>query len=284
MINCAKIVVSCFLLMFILNCTENPFFKDDPIQGNSIEGRVTLSDGESPDNVFIWMEDWNVGTFTNSEGKFKLTLSGSGQSGMGNGYSKLYLYVNNYYTDSAKVLFANGNLRYGEGDVNDNGELKSTRKLEKYLEIAIDVEPAVISTNYEGDIKFTTTLKSYPDSTRICTKFSNPLVITSAFITPKNAATEVTQEIDNGGKIYASIPVYHKIKDTEYKRQFTMTVPYDATKLPPGEYRFVPFVYATEYRIPGTLSYLLGENLLSPHADFLKLPMKRSGGEFTVTE
>ena len=60
----------------IFHCTHNPFFEDKigETDGSSLTGSVTLSDGETPDRIYVWLDGVNAGTYSDIGGQFKLII------------------------------------------------------------------------------------------------------------------------------------------------------------------------------------------------------------------
>ena len=69
-------IVYCITLSYLIDCSENPLFKDEDISsgGSDIKGKVSLNDNSPPDNVFIWLEGFNISTYSDSQGNFLLQL------------------------------------------------------------------------------------------------------------------------------------------------------------------------------------------------------------------
>ena len=73
-----RYIIIYFLIILTSGCTENPFAnKDQRISSRNISGRIYLTDGAKPQGIFVWLETFNVGTLTDENGVFKLTLPSS---------------------------------------------------------------------------------------------------------------------------------------------------------------------------------------------------------------
>ena len=70
------ILLSTILLIFHLNCTNNPFGNDEiSDKGRKITGTVKLTDNSSPQGIYVWLEAIEVGTYTDADGFFEKDVS-----------------------------------------------------------------------------------------------------------------------------------------------------------------------------------------------------------------
>ena len=58
----------------------------------------------------------------------------------------------------------------------------------------------------------------------------------------------------------------------------------DTSNFPAGNYQMVPYILVKQSGIPADLLTSLGDNVYEFHQDYLNLPFKRSGGNFTIIE
>ena len=268
------------LLFFALGCTENPLFKDNQIEGNSIKGKVLLKDKQTDHVAYVWLEGFDIGTFTDKDGDFQLDLSTSKQGGLSGQY-KLYFYVNNYQPDSASVLIHNGNVQPDAGDLDKKYRLRETVTLSKILDIETVVTPNTISADFDDILHVTVTLTAYQDTVRITTKIRDATVLTSAFIREIGNETQV-QLIDDGGTTYSQLPIRKEYDNPDFKRRFFMTIPFEAVNFTPGEYEMIPYLLVTPLNIPAALfnSLMRDQTQLSP--DFLNIPISENSGFFQI--
>ena len=153
------IFIIILLSSFYVGCTDNPFFEDTEFWSDklSMKGRVELiqvddiSLVEDKSGVFVWLEGLNASTYTNSEGKFELHLSSPatlpGGATAWNGVFKLYYYIANYQYEYSEILIRNGKVEYGQGDLDDKGNIKETVKLNEILSIKTTINPCSTNTN-----------------------------------------------------------------------------------------------------------------------------------------
>ncbi|MDQ7065264.1 MAG: hypothetical protein Q9P90_13595 [candidate division KSB1 bacterium] len=135
-----------WLGLFIAGCTENPFFKDDSISQphRTIAGSVRLSDGLSPDGVFIWLEGHDLTATTDTHGRFSLTLPPPvTQAGDAypDGVFRVFYFLANYYLETARVKIRKGEFLRAQADVTAKGELAPDKILQKFLRIEVTVGP-----------------------------------------------------------------------------------------------------------------------------------------------
>ena len=276
------VLISLGVIVFF--CTKNPLFKDKEITGNAVKGKVALEGRQSAENVFVWLEGYNVGTFTGQNGAFQLDLSTSSQSSGGmSGQYKLFFYVNNYQLDSASVVLVNGNIQASTGDLDNNGALKQTVLLNKALDIDVEVTPAALSTSFSDSLHITVTLQAYPDSVLITSKIRDALYLAAVFIR-QSGNNENIRLVDQGGALYTKIPIYKEYKVPNYKRQYFMTIPFDAKEYSAGEGEIIPYILVTPVNLPAGLLRNLTRNYQELNTDFLNIPIVRSGGVIRIGE
>ena len=156
-----------FSTIVLISCSENPFFKDENVSDQTtIRGTVVLNKGTSSQNVFVWLQNTDTSTRTDEHGQFNLRIppANKQEGGKFNGSYNLYFFMANYSLDSARVLFRNGILVWGEGDLNTKGEINNTITLDKILDIKTKLNTPSISNTYEGNITGTITLQASKDS------------------------------------------------------------------------------------------------------------------------
>lgn len=268
------------LIVCLINCTELPFGSDDISSGHrQIKGKVKLHDGSSPDNVYIWLSSFNIGTYTDKTGQFNLSLPPKSSMGSSDGISgtfDLYFYIANYKLVASQVVVRDGEFVYSRGDINKAGELYETKTLRRFLRINTSVSPASISVNYTGSIEVKVTLQATIDSATIIIPESLGGMLGAVFV-KKIDSHEVF--------IYKSVPVTvssSKILVGLSSQSLSMTFNLILNPLLPGKYEVIPYLLIAHEMIPGKLIDSIGSNVMELHPDYLKNPFKREGGEFEV--
>jgi hypothetical protein len=262
------------LLLVLSRCTENPLFTgDDILPGNSkISGQVSLG-LDSPENVVVWLEGFDLLTRTDSEGKFEMTLPVPAQQpdqGL-TGSFNLYFYVANYRLVTRSIVVLDGYVEDGKGSISEEGAITEVISLEKMLTLFTDLEPDKINRNYQGNITCTITVTAVRDSVQVIAHMSNS-VLTAGFIVPRPGTT------------YNIVP-YERIPEVPILCEITTegtvweyTVEAINTLVGDGDYEVVPYIVVLQPFIPPGLMNRLGSNALEFDPAYLDVPFKRSGG------
>ncbi|MCI0693374.1 carboxypeptidase-like regulatory domain-containing protein [candidate division KSB1 bacterium] len=268
-----------FSLGLVVSCTESPIGgKVDNSPKVQIRGRVDLSDGVTPEGVYVWLEGTPLSTRTDKNGFFQVTLPPARQNDptYANGVFNLYFFVANYRLNFTPVVVQNGEFAYSRGEVDKNGELTSSRHLFKLLQIKTVVDPEVVSSNYEGPVGVQAALRATLDSVTVVF----PKVIGGLLggILLKNQATgEVSIDAADAGPNLREV---EKIGNEFYYKRLIFTR--RRSELPPGEYEIVPYFLIQHDNMPAGLLPSLGQKVEEISPEFLKIPFKREGGRFVI--
>ena len=279
------IKVSIILLIFY-NCTHNPFDSNDTItrKTNIVTGNVSNTHLNPPDDVFVWLEGFNIGTWTDALGDFRIKIPpreiqpGGGLSGS----LKLFFYVSNYRLDFAEVVLHDGELEFSSGDFDDRGKMRRNKHLIKTLNIQTEISPNTIQENYSGFISVELILQAINDKDTVYVKYPNkaegPLTV---FFFKKIKSVQDTLKIfennlfeNNTSYVVDSVSVVPKVWSTGF--QFTPGF------LNKGEYEIIPFFIISGQPVPVYLLKNIGEETDKPGIDFIKVPTTRKRGIFTV--
>ncbi len=272
--------------LFIYDCTENPFYNDNNISGNRvIRGKVELSDQSNPDNVFVWLEDFDVHSRTDKNGYFQIILpSQEKQTGGGlNGIFNLYFYVANFALDSAEVVIQNGAVVCSQGDLNDKGELRETKHLSKLLNIRVIVSPETVLENSSDSIYVMVALQAVHDSIEVVIPKMNqdipkgrPDLLSAIFFKRIDSEENIVKLIHNGGEVQRT---YNVAKVTlQWRFYFEQTPGF----FPPGDYQGFPYILIQQKNIPSGLMKSLGENVEDFNPNYLNIPLKLESGKIRV--
>ncbi len=260
-------------------CTSNPVGDDGIGSGRrTITGAVQLDSKDQPESVFVWLEAFGVGVYTDTKGEFTLTIPASGADDVA-GVFKLYFFVANYMLDFEEVSVRNGEFIFNQASLDSKGRLRVPKRLEQFLIITSDVEPPSIRFGSIDNIEVSLELKT------------NSLVADSATVVfPKTTAgllgpiffqnTE-TQEVF----IIETLPVETQEKvivgGSPVTRSASLT--FNALNLPAANYVVIPFMLVRHQEIPAELLQSIGSNLQDLTPNYLRLPFARQGGHITVT-
>ncbi len=259
-------------------CTSNPVGENEIGAGNrEISGRVQLDLNNQPESVYVWLEGFDFGAFTNADGEFSLTLPAGSIRGA-TGVFRLYFYVANYKLDFEEVAIRNGSFIYDEAALNADGELRSAKRLHKFLTIRPQVEPTAVQTSFNGNIRVSVELQTRAD-----------IADTATVVFPKTTAGFLGpiffRNVESG-----QVFVFEPLRvETEEKILVgaspvvrSTALEFTSLNLSAGRYEITPFLKVMHQEIPQGLLESLGVNPDELTPNYLKMPFVREGGEFEV--
>ena len=282
-------------------CTSNPFGSDDvSSQGRKLTGTVALSDNVNPDNVYIWLGAIDVGTYSDSNGEFKLMLPpASSQSGGGiTGHFNLYFYVANYNVDTASVVIHKGIIQTGQGDVNEDGKIKNTIILKKLINVSLYTSPAAYPdfTGYNKAIQeYCHSFTGYEEPLTVLTELSstaNSSIIKYPNVTQGPSSIIFFKNIDPDQNSTKMLTISENTVDAELTSDEITTnskiwitgFQLEPGMLPKGKYQIIPYFLIQQNAIPEELLNNLCADIETPGLDFINIPMKLSGGILEITK
>lgn len=281
----ARQFVMIFLGWFMMTCgcTQNPFESDSTIRNSNstISGRVLLNDNETPEGIYIFLDEINEGTFTNAEGYFKLNLPpATAQPGGGlSGAFTVYFFMANYRVETAQAVLVNGIFNHDAGEFSDDGEMDEPVVLEKILDVEIEArfEP-VQPGHYEESIEVRMYLTPLVNSVEV--EFPQAL---SGWL----SAYIMKTMIDHDGTTIIDYELTIKPDAEMVSETLTTFEDYDvqtylnAYTLVEGKYQVIPIIYVQNSNIPEALleSLNLGRNSRMS-LDYLYYPIKYTTNEF----
>jgi len=239
-----------------IGCTSNPFGFDETIASTKIKGKIVLEDNIRPDSIYVWLETFDIGDYTDSQGNFSLKIPPPNVQGIDNGLSgkfMIYFYLPNYFLDSVAVWFANGKLADDQETIDSKGKLTQTVVLEKILNIKNSVVPSVITIGYADTVKVYSELESLAGELTVKCLIYN---------VPFGASTKTYKS----GLILQSVTsnkMYRLRHEDAFKYPYTLPFPgkvtwtynllVDSTLIEPGTYRIVPFIIIPQAKAPAKL-------------------------------
>jgi len=275
--------------LIFLVCTSNPIFEDrNSSSKQTIKGKIQLSDGASPDSVFVWLEGFNLSTYTDGGGHFTIQLPPpQSQSGGGlTGDYRIFYYVGNYRIATSSAVIRNGSFEYGAGDIDTDGNVSGTKILQKLADIHTMIQPSEIPEY---------------DSSRVGITLS-----VTVTVVPTMNSVEVKMPIGPGGLLTAMIfkGINSPISDAVLygNPQLSESIHVTATRnwqtgikvrninltpyytLEAGEYEVIPYLRIVQDDLPDGLIESIGENADTFNHDYLKIPIRLNPGRLTVTE
>lgn len=275
------------LLLWFAACTSNPIGEDEISSGKrQITGKVTLSDKASPAGVLIWLDFFDAGAKTDENGEFSITLPQTAiQGGTSDGVTgifTLYYFLTNYKLETTQLVVNNGEFAYSQGDINQDGELFEPKSLRKFLSIRTSVEPATVSEDFVGVINVNVHLQTLLNQETAVVRFPSSTLGPLGTIILKYLAT---------GELFVFASLQRDPNsDTQtignIEQVISMSFNKTQAEFPLGKYEVIPFMLIQVDPIPaGLLSHFgIDLNLLAPTADYLEIPISRSGGEFEIVK
>ena len=275
-INYTLLVIT---VLTLCTCTKNPFHNNGSVSDHySIKGSVELDDGENPESLYVWLEIINIGTWTDTTGKFSLSLpSTESAEGGQNGQFSLYAYAANYQHASTIVTVLDGQFVPGEDGLDDKGNLRTPLTLDKRLQISTAVKPSILELPANQTVEVTVTLNPLDQQLTVQSRraiVNRATAYTGLFIVNENG--EVAHKEDIESARMAEEPIGIDVKT------WVISMDASSSNLSPGEYSVVPYMLVKS-DVPLGLLESMGKELLEFSADYLHLPMKRKDGTITIT-
>lgn len=272
------------LLIFIpliISCTSNPFWDDSTSSGyRSVRGHVQLYDGSNPGGVYVWLQGFDSGTFTNSSGEFNLELPAPGSQAGGtgqNGMFTLYAYAANYFLEKADVVLRDGEVLSNKGDVAGGGRLGAPLLMRRFLRIITEMEPASVIVSRAEPVTVNVRLVAPSDSVSVILPGSFGGMLGAVLLRCRETGevTGIPFSQTMGGKARV---VVGSNQATQVSMSFSMIY----YPLIPGRYEAIPFLFVSHEAIPDGLIESLGSGVTNLNKNYLKIPFKREGGNFEV--
>lgn len=273
-INLTPLVIT---VLTLCTCTKNPFNNNGSVSDHySIKGSVELEDGENPEGIYVWLEEINIGTWTDTTGEFSLSLTPEGSSEGQNGQFFLYAYAANYQHERTIVKVIDGQFVPGEGGLDDKGELRTPLTLGKRLHISTAVMPSILEPPINQTVEVTVTLNPLDQLVTVQSRravINRMTVYTGLLIVNKSG--EVIHKEDIESARMAEEPIGINVKT------WIISLDASSSSLSSGEYSVVPYLLI-ESDVPSGLLESMGKELLELSADYLRFPMKRQDGTITI--
>jgi len=265
------------IILFFTSCVKNPFWDDPKMELPKIKGKLMLDDGSSPESAYIWLEEFDLGTYPDEKGQFKINIppvsaqnSATGASGL----FYLYFFLQNCVLDSIALDFANGKLSNSQLNINDDGSLKEPVILLKL----INVETSIMDEFYP-DLSVTIKLNTAFDKVRYL----------SHQVTVHKVTTFSGILINGGPENITLIMRDHFPLNSNYVERGTEVIwevplPVDSLNvMEAGDYEIVPFILVTQTnKPPADLLDNFPPFAEKFHADYLSLPFNRIPAELIL--
>ena len=269
-----------FLILLALgfSCTDNPFFggQDGALDKHLVRGKVMLSDGKSPENIYVWLDSLNISTRTGANGDFSLNLpKGDSLTGY-NSTMQLYYYVANYKITFSTVLVHDGLFEYNKYDINNEGRIKSTVVLSKLLDISTDISPSTLSPSSEPRLlNINVTLRTIDTTVMVFTEMDRELVLGSYIFKESGTAQDQAIRISNQG---VSIKGFFIDSSSIWQGQLL----WQPGMLTSGIYEVYPYLIIQQEDFPDGLLESFGSNATKFSENYLKIPFRHDTAVLTV--
>ncbi len=273
-------VLSALVILIIFSCTSNPFSKDNDIeeQNRSITGTIELGDHTIPDGIYVWLESFDLSTYTNSDGFFSLTLPAPSQNaGDINGMFVLYFYMTNYQMDSVQVAVRNGQVVYSEGNLDSKGSIKKKIVLSKLLDLNIKVTPSTIPADYDSILQIEMRITGPSSPVGVVTFVDSNNAVSGIYFKKTDSEEEVIKTYFSGRSYRQTINISHS------PSTHIANIKIMPCTLPTGEYEVFPYLWVTQTNLPAEMLDDFGADATSMSYSYTRLPFKRTGGVLNIT-
>lgn len=264
-------------LALVPGCTENLFFSDDEnAQDNySITGKVLLSDGTEPDDIYIWVAVINISTWTNKNGDYTLSIPKTDEFAGLNGEFTIYFYVANYKYTTVQVFIKNGEFVFGEKDISSDGKIKEIKTLQKLLHINTTIKPDSHSPDYSGLFTFIIVVNAMDRPVTIVTNQTKEGIFGS-FVLEHDDEPISEAILLNIGPLYTTADEISRTTIWET----SLVIDYDSLKL--GYYCGRPYIEIRQDDLPSELINSFGYRVNEFSHNYLKIPIKQEVARIEV--
>lgn len=281
-------------LLFVMACTENPLDGDNEISAGNreVRGSVRLSNDNTPEGVYVWLEGFSIGTKTDANGNFKFILpprqvqaNSEGVTGAFN----IYYFLGNFDLEKTEVFTRDGSFVYSTGEINARGELIQSKLLFQNLRISTTVMPTSVHTSQitvtEGKTDFIMRVDVALQAIKDSVVVFFPGLVNSTF-GPLLFRNVDTDEVKILGSTIAGLVGSDLDTITVEEEVRTMVVPLFPDALSEGIYEVIPYLLVKKEDIPDELIRSLGPEVLELGVSYLNIPFKRKGSRrfFRVEE
>ncbi len=282
----AKEILIIFLLLstFIFSaCTGNPFSDDEISPGTRrITGKVEVSNNQNPEGVYVWLEGFDIGTFTDQDGEFEITLPSTAQnSGGAAGILDLYYYLANYKLTKTELTVRSGEFVFATGEINNKGELQRPKFIPRILDISTVLTPSTANADSSIFMKVEVVLSSDTDSVNVFyprETFNGPnKLIAPLFV--KNLETGTAFHVET-----TLVGINQEDLITiERGSSFVRTMLFKGI-LSEGQYEIIPYLRVLQPDLPAELLNNLIEDIDSFGLDYLNVPFLRTSAVLSVVK
>lgn len=262
-------------IIFYHSCTSNPLWNDGTKLEEKLSGKIVLDSMNSETKTFVWLEEFDIHTKTNSEGEFNIVLNDFSKNISGS--LNIYFFVHNYLLDSISVNFTNGRLSSNQSHVDNSGTLLETVYLKKVLSCVSDHQSDlnILESNHPS-IDFTikvhksASVSKYNFIMGDSISSSSGLIFYNSFSGIK--VLHRFSKVNSDGILIQDqlYPVNIEIGD---ELIWKYLIDPNQLSLSTGEYKVYPYFKIEQSYIPvGLVNALGGANIFEFHEEYLNLP------------
>jgi len=265
-----------FVILFITACTNNPFFDDNEAQDTHIvRGKVLLESGESPNDIYVWLEKLNISTRTNDVGDFQIELPRTEELRGYNNELKLYYYIGNYIIEYSNLLVVDGMFQFDKYDVNNEGFLKETINLTKLIDITTTVDPPSISADYTDFLIVEVKILNLDTNLFIIGQMTRGEALSGIIFREINSPASSAKRLVMTSVNYIG---YRISSPLTWIGNFTWPTNF----LPVGTYEVYPYIFLNQEEIPQELLDSFGNQADRFNDAYLKIPFTHNSDILSV--
>ena len=274
-----KIILRLFIIvpLCLIGCTENALFDDGNTAQDKhiVSGTLSLSDGASPENAYIWVRDLGVSSWRTSQGSFAIQIPRTAEYEGLNGEYTVYFYVGNYHYDTATVIVRNGQFEYGQKNITNEGRFDRSIVLMKMLDIKCSVLPKSIAPDVSLDYTIILELVNIDSFVSIITQVDRDQNMRGYFVKPLDNNSTVWKLYSNTGTNLSGFPITSRtVLET--------TGSFNPVLISAGHYEIIPFIVVVQSGLPDELLLSLGNKVNAYELDYLNVPYIRTPGDFII--
>ena len=268
------------------SCTHNPLFPLKKTEQTKISGTVCFSDGLLPENTFVWMENFNLCTYTKDDGKFEFTLSPAVSQGIDceiSGFFAIYFYHPNYILDSVHVKLFDGKIAKNQENIDTDGKFLSEITLNKFFSqeitiVPIDEEVVYDAKTDEDSLRIIVKLKAYDEDVIVKTRIWNEPVPETTTNTLRRSGVYFYSEENNHFFEYLhkdSFYYEYQIRSGEEISWNEYVLPLDLNNFYSADYKVIPYIMPLQ-EIPLIMRNLIGVEKFEFGKEYLTFPLQKN--------
>jgi hypothetical protein len=264
-------------IVFIFSvCTYNPFYSEDAAKDfHLVKGKIQLADGDSNDNIYVWLEELNLSARTNSRGEFSLSIPRTDNLKGYNNDLKLYYYVGNYAIQHSNVLVVDGMFEYGKHDINNDGMIKETIHLRKLIDVKTTIIPQSISEDYNGAMNIEVVVTNLDTNILVINQMTLNRTLGGIIFRELNSPHADARRLQLDGVAHLSHQLFDPVT---WRGLFIWPFKF----LPPGDYDVYPYIFLVQSGIPQELFSNFGEDANRFTEAYLNVPFKHRSDQLRV--